>query len=97
MMGLKDMKNLDALILGCTHYPLFKNLIEDELGSNTEIINTGEMVAKEVKQYITDNNFGNELNIEPNTKIYLTDLECNFINVAKKLMNDENIELNKIN
>ncbi len=94
---LKDMKNLDALILGCTHYPLFKNLIEDELGSNTEIINTGEMVAKEVKQYITDNNFGNELNIEPNTKIYLTDLECNFINVAKKLMNDENIELNKIN
>ena len=31
-----------------------------------------------------------------NTRIFLTDLECNFINVAKKLLKDENIKLEKI-
>ena len=93
---LKDIKQIDALILGCTHYPLFKSIIQNELGPDTEIINTGEMVAKEVSEYIKSNNLENALNIKATTQMYLTDLECNFINVAKKLMNQENIELKKI-
>ena len=89
------MKGLDALILGCTHYPLFKRLIEDELGENVEIINTGEMVANEVKEYIYKHNMENASN-EANTRIFLTDLECNFINVAKKLLKDEELKLEKL-
>lgn len=92
---IKDIKDIEALILGCTHYPLFKKIIEMELGKNIEIINTGEMVANEIKKYICKNKMENELN-EVNTKIYLTDLECNFINVAKKLLRNENIKLEKI-
>ena len=92
---IKDMKEFEALILGCTHYPLFKKLIENELGENVEIINTGEMVANEVKKYIGENNMKNTLD-KVNTRIFLTDLECNFINVAKKLLKDENIKLEKI-
>ena len=92
---VKDMKGLDALILGCTHYPLFKRLIEDELGENVEIINTGEMVANEVKEYIYKRNMENASN-EANTRIFLTDLECNFINVAKKLLKDEELKLEKL-
>lgn len=93
---LGNMKNVDSLILGCTHYPLFKKLIEEELGHGVEIINTGEMVAKEVKKYIEENNLKNGSNSESITEIYLTDLECNFINVAKKLINDQDIKLNKL-
>ena len=92
---IKDMKEFEALILGCTHYPLFKKLIENELGENVEIINTGERVANEVKKYIGENNMKNTLD-KVNTRIFLTDLECNFINVAKKLLKDENIKLEKI-
>ena len=92
---IKDMKEIDALILGCTHYPLFKKLIKEELGKNIEIINTGEMVANEVKEYIYNNNIENLAN-EANTRIFLTDLECNFINVAKKLLKNENINLEKL-
>lgn len=93
---LKDLKNIEALILGCTHYPLFKNVIETELGKNVEIINTGEIVAKDVKKYIFDNKIENNEKNKSNTQIYLTDLECNFINVAKKLMNQKDILLKKI-
>ena len=28
---IKDIKDIEALILGCTHYPLFKEIIEREL------------------------------------------------------------------
>lgn len=92
---LKDIKDIDALILGCTHYPLFEKLIKNELGDNTEIVNTGKMVANEIKKYIKQNNLQNA--IEKNlTEIYLTDTECNFIQVAQKILNLENINIKKI-
>lgn len=93
---LKDIKDIDALILGCTHYPLFKNIIKKELGENVEIINTGVMVGRKVKQYIYDNKLENNKEHASKTKIYLTDLECNFVNVAKKLLQKDDINLKKI-
>ena len=93
---LKDIKNVDTLILGCTHYPLFKNIIKKELEKEVEIINTGKMVASKVKEYINANNINNEQSNISKTNIYLTDLECNFIEVAKKIMNKTNIKINKI-
>lgn len=93
---IKDINNIEALILGCTHYPLFKNIIREEVGENVDIINTGNMVAEEVKNYIKQNNMENSIENNSNTQIFLTDLECNFINVARKLMKDEDINLKKI-
>lgn len=94
---LKDFKNtsIDKIILGCTHYPLFKELIQKELGDSVEIINTGEIMAKYLKDYLKQNNLSNNTGNVSNYKIYLTDTECNFINVAKNLLNDESMQ-NKI-
>mgnify|MGYP005781708559 CR=1 FL=1 len=93
---LKEMKDIDALILGCTHYPLFKNIIEEEIGKDIKTINTGEMVAIALEEYIIKNNLRNESNINGNIKIFLTDLESNFINVARKLLNDDYINIKKL-
>lgn len=94
---IKDIKNIEALILGCTHYPLFIDSIKKEVGEDVDIINTGKMVAKEVKDYININNLQNDKNNKGITKIFLTDIECNFINVAKKLMQIEDISIKKLN
>lgn len=95
---LKDMasENLEALILGCTHYPLFKKIIENELGKNVEIINTGEIVAKELEEYLLQNKIENDSNNSKKIDIYLTDTECNFLNVAKKLLENEKIDIKKL-
>lgn len=85
-------KNIDKLILGCTHYPLFKELIKKELGNDVEIINTGEKIAKYIKDYLNEQNANNDKTNNADCKIYLTDTECNFINVAKKLLKDENVK-----
>ncbi|MBU94855.1 MAG: glutamate racemase, partial [Balneola sp.] len=48
-----DDYQLDALILGCTHYPLFTNLIADVLPSKqTQIIDSAESIATSAKQYL---------------------------------------------
>ncbi len=87
-------QNIDKLILGCTHYPLFKKLIQEELGNNVELINTGEKIAEYVEEYLKINDMQSNSSIGEH-KYYLTDTECNFINVAKNILQDENIT-NKI-
>ena len=39
-------KNIDKIILGCTHYPIYKKIIREELGYEVELINTGVTVSK---------------------------------------------------
>ncbi|WP_186576229.1 glutamate racemase [Aquibacillus kalidii] len=45
---LKDKNHIDTLILGCTHYPLLKDLIQDVMGTHVHIISSGEETAREV-------------------------------------------------
>jgi len=50
---LKGFKNVEALILACTHYPMLKKTIERIL--NTEIIDPAESLAKELSFFLKDN------------------------------------------
>lgn len=46
---------IDTLILGCTHYPLLKKVIEDTIDSGIKVINPAESLAKELKNYLENN------------------------------------------
>lgn len=90
---LKDLegKNIEALILGCTHYPLYENIIK-EIMPGVEIINTGKVIADSLQE------IGNfempEEAKEVKDEIYLTDTECNFLEVANHILKQE-IEIKK--
>ncbi len=92
-------KKIDKIILGCTHYPLFKDLIKQELGNEVDIINTGEKTADYLQRYLSQNNLENIEEHIGYCKYYLTDTECNFIQVARRLLQDESLEskIQKIN
>ena len=48
---LKD-KKINYLILGCTHYPFLLNEIKKIIGKRTKIINTPEVVAQKLEEYL---------------------------------------------
>lgn len=48
-------QGIDTLILGCTHYPLLKEIIEKTIDSGIKVINPAESLAKEVKKYLENN------------------------------------------
>lgn len=85
-------KDLDKLILGCTHYPLFEELIKESLGEKVEIINTGTKIAKYVKDYLQEHDLENSIENIPRNKVFLTDIEENFIKVAKNISKNLQIE-----
>ena len=49
---LKKDKHLDALILGCTHYPLLFNVIKKYVPENIKILEQGEIVAEKLIDYL---------------------------------------------
>jgi len=48
-LSSQKLKNIDSLVLACTHYPLIKEEISDYYLGKVDIINTAEIVAKYVK------------------------------------------------
>ena len=42
-------KNIDHLVLGCTHYPFLTDQIEEIVGSSVKILDSGEAIARQTK------------------------------------------------
>ena len=76
---------IDKIILGCTHYPIYEDLIREELGYPVELINTGVTVSDELKEYLIKNNLLNTENKNEDL-IYLTREEKEFYNIAKNIL-----------
>jgi glutamate racemase len=56
---LKDLRlNIDTLVLGCTHYPILEEVIQETVGEQVELIDSGEATAREVKSLLTEKNLG---------------------------------------
>lgn len=45
-------KQIDALILGCTHYGFLEDKIKKIVGKDVKVINEGKIVAKKLKDYL---------------------------------------------
>lgn len=43
-------RHIKDIILGCTHYPIYDEIIREELGYPVNLINTGEAVSKVLKE-----------------------------------------------
>ncbi len=54
---LYPLKNnqIDTLVLGCTHYPLLKNLIQPKIGKRVRLIDSSIATAHSVLEYINNN------------------------------------------
>jgi len=50
---LKD-KQIDTLVLGCTHYPLLKNLIQTRIGRRVTLIDSSVATARFVHNLLTE-------------------------------------------
>lgn len=85
-MEIFKKNKIDKIILGCTHYPIYENLIREELGYPVELINTGVTVAEELLNYLKNNKMLNE-EVHNEDLIFLTKPEEEFKQIAKNLLN----------
>ena len=92
---MKLFKEIDVLILGCTHYPLFADLMKKELPENVQIIDTGKELAIYLKKFVKSKSLEADFLQIGDYKICLTDKDENFVTIATSILN-ENIDLAEV-
>jgi glutamate racemase len=88
------LKNIDSLILACTHYPIIKNQIRKFYGFKTNIIDSSEVVARKLQSILLQKELLNKNNV-PEHEFYVSDYTEFFKTIAEMFFDDE-IILNKV-
>ena len=91
-------KQVDSLILGCTHYPFLFSEIRNIMPKKCKIYNPGEIVADSLADYIQRHT---ELNLKKSKnsqhKIYTSGQAEDFANFAKKFLGIGDLKIKKVN
>jgi len=79
-------KNIDTLILGCTHYPLLKNTIAKQLNRTVVLIDSANAVARTVQKQLTNHNILNNKNDNGSLICFVTDIPMRFKALGKRFL-----------
>ncbi len=63
-------KNIDHLVLGCTHYPFLTTQIKKIVGDKVTIVDSGEAIARQTKNILNKENLLNKNNTIPYQYFY---------------------------
>lgn len=89
-------KQVDTLILGCTHYPLLKKVISRIMGEKVKLIDSAEETAKEVKRFLKDHKLLRNTGGKSFRKFYVSDVPDRFVEVGEKFLRDKITKVKKI-
>ena len=78
-------KGIDKIILGCTHFPIYEQLIKDEFKYKIELINTGKTVSIYLKKLLKERGLCNDIK-KGRIEINLTKEEKNFSKIAQNIL-----------
>jgi glutamate racemase len=67
------MAKVDTIILGCTHYPLLKEIIGGIMGDKVFLVDSGAAAAVAVLEYLRDNNGLSEKAGDEQYKFFVSD------------------------
>jgi glutamate racemase len=84
------MKQVDTLVLGCTHYPLLKPIIAAKMGKRVRVIDSSQEAALWVKDFLERNpeiSSGlSRASVEDGHRFFVSDLTPNFERIAKEFL-----------
>jgi glutamate racemase len=82
---LKEQR-IDTLLLGCTHYPLLKELIGDEMGPNVTLVDSASTCAEKSAEILKNSSLETSLSA-PQHKYFVSDDPEKFRDLVKHLFN----------
>jgi glutamate racemase len=86
----EELRAIDHLILGCTHYPLIEEEIKQYYKGTVEVINSARIVSKHVKNALmNDNLLNNESHTITKHQFYLSDYTSSFEQSAQHFFGEK--------
>ena len=82
---LKD-KQIDTLILGCTHYPILTDIIQEVIGKDVNLIDSGSAASIEVNHYLEGLDLMNKSVSLGVHEYYVSDVPKKFKQIAERFL-----------
>lgn len=79
--------DVDAIALGCSHFPFLKEQMQKILGRSVLVLDSGAAIARQVRRVLTANN-NLSLSNRPSHRFYTTGNAEKFTKVSKKLVGE---------
>lgn len=91
-------KSIDTLILGCTHYPLLKDVIQSSVGKKVQLIDSGRETAREVQRILEKKKMVNthKPNPKQHTIFYVSDFPHKFKEVSQRFLSKKLDHVHKV-
>ena len=75
---------IDTLILGCTHYPLLKTIIQRKIGKRVQLIDSSICISETIETFLADNpDVDRQLGQSGNLSLFVSDVTDQFKKIAK--------------
>lgn len=87
-LGDPSLADIDALILGCTHYPIIKEDIKEFYKSSVELVDSANIVARSLKQQLKALNLLSD-KTDGNDQFLVSDYTPAFEKAARLFFNKE--------
>ena len=80
--------NVDVMVLGCTHYPLLKPLLQRTMGPDIRLIDSGEETAATVQGALQSSGLDAPSNATPAHRFVVSDDEARFRQVGSRFIGE---------
>lgn len=75
--------DIDTLVLGCTHYPLLRNIIGETMGDKVRLIDSADATAHELAAMLSVKDLARTSSEKATYKFYVSDVPDKFSKVAE--------------
>ena len=79
-------KSVDTLIMGCTHYPILKNVLKKAMGKNVVLVDSAKEIAKEAKEILDASGILNDSRAKGKHRFFVSDEPNRFIKIGEKIL-----------
>jgi len=78
-------KKIDTLIMGCTHYPLLKPVIQDFFRGEVHLIDSAEETAKTIRVRLAQERLENRSTL-PSHRFFVSDIPHHFLKIGEQCL-----------
>ncbi len=79
-------ENVDTLVLGCTHYPLIKHLLQDVVGPNVSLVDSAITVAEQAARKLAELGIANPGDSLSTYNYTVTDIPLRFQTIGERFL-----------
>jgi glutamate racemase len=89
-------ERIDVLILGCTHYPILRPVIQTSIGADVTLIDSGEAAATDVKVLLAEQSMLNDAHEAPNYSFFVSDVPQKFKSLGEIFLQKSDLKVTRV-